>query len=238
MQLCRLCHRPETLRDSHIVPEFLYRPLRNDNKQMSGINGRGRLGRRLIQRGLTEQLLCDACEQLLSNRYETPFLRSWLDLSALPRTSEPGRTHSIAVDYGSFKLFHLSILFRASVSTLTSFAPVSLGPHEEKLRQSILTGEPGEDWQYPLAGNLVVHDRTKEVLHIVGMPRQYRLGPHRIYTFLYAGVHWHFGVSAHRNDYFAGRALKHDGKLTLPTVPWNALPIMQEAAQALRGTDA
>jgi hypothetical protein len=238
MPQCRLCHRPESLRDSHIVPEFLYRPLRNEKQQMSGINGRGRLGRRLIQRGLSEHLLCEACEQLLSNRYETPFLRSWLEAPALPRRSEPGRTHSITVDYQSFKLFHLSVLFRASVSSLTSFAPVSLGPHEERLRERILRGEPGEDWEYPIAGSLVVHDRTKEVLHIVGMPRQYRLGPQRIYTFLYGGVDWQFGVSAHRNDYFGERALKRSGRLTLRAVPWNSLPIMQEAAQALRGSDA
>ena len=170
MANCRLCHRVEPLRDSHIVPEFLYRPLRNDKRQMSGINGRGRLGRRLIQRGLTEHLLCDACEQHLSNTYETPFLRSWLQAEALPRAAEPGSTHPITVDYAPFKLFHLSILFRSSASALPSFAPVSLGPHEERLRQLLLANDPGEDWQYPIAGNLVVHDRTREVLHIVGMP--------------------------------------------------------------------
>ena len=238
MQQCRLCHRLENLRDSHIVPEFLYRPLRNDARQMSGINGRGPHGRRLIQRGLTEHLLCDTCEQFLSKNYETPFLRSWLESPALPQSSEIGYTHLITVEYEVFKLFHLSILFRASVSTLSSFSAVALGPHEERIRLSLLNRDPGDDWQYPIAGCLVVHDRTKVVIYIVGMPRQYRIGPHRIYTFLYAGVNWEFGVSTHRNDHFNSRALKRNGTIALHAVPWNDLPVMQEAARALRGTDA
>ena len=42
--------------------------------------------------------------------------------------------HRVAVDYAPFKMFHLSVLFRAGVSTLPHYAQVSLGSHEATLR--------------------------------------------------------------------------------------------------------
>ena len=56
--------------------------------------------------------------------------------------------HWIKVEYEPFKLFHLSVLFRASVSTLPTFADVSLGPHEERLRNLLLARRAGPEDQF------------------------------------------------------------------------------------------
>lgn len=53
---------------------------------MLGINGRGRLGRKFLQKGLREPLLCEGCEQFLNDNYEKPFKRYWFDQKPLPRS--------------------------------------------------------------------------------------------------------------------------------------------------------
>jgi hypothetical protein len=46
-------------------------------------------------------------------------------------------------------MFHLSLLWRMSVSKHPYFKEVSLGPHEEVLRRMLLEARPGEPDQPP-----------------------------------------------------------------------------------------
>jgi hypothetical protein len=67
------------------------------------------------------------------------------------RNSEgPDFTRVDNIDYAKFKLFLLSILWRASISSREFFAEVNLGPHEETLRQMILSGNPGNVEDFPV----------------------------------------------------------------------------------------
>jgi hypothetical protein len=60
--ICRLCGNDAELCDSHIVPEFLYKPL-YDGKHRT-LHARGDLtSKRLVQKGLRERLLCVECER-------------------------------------------------------------------------------------------------------------------------------------------------------------------------------
>src|SRR5260370_7745169 len=63
-----LCGVSAGVRSSTILPEFLYRPL-YDEKHRFFVLTAGDDGQRYMQRGLTEKLLCDRCEQQLG-RYE------------------------------------------------------------------------------------------------------------------------------------------------------------------------
>lgn len=50
-------------------------------------------------------------------------------------------------DYTKLKLFFLSVLWRASVSSQPFFHRIDLGPHEEQIRQALLNGDPKDsDW--------------------------------------------------------------------------------------------
>ncbi|MET0049372.1 MAG: hypothetical protein ABW066_16470 [Sedimenticola sp.] len=50
-------------------------------------------------------------------------------------------------DYIKLKLFFLSVLWRASVSSQPFFRRVDLGPHEVTIRKALLDGDPGDsDW--------------------------------------------------------------------------------------------
>jgi hypothetical protein len=144
--------------------------------------------------------------------------------------------HWITVTYGSFKLFHLSVLFRAGVSTLPTYAEVSLGPHQERLRQMLLNKDPGNPWQYPVFGHAVVHHRTKRIIQIVSRAQLSSHAGHRCYGMMYGGAQWWIVVSSHQNKVLQRLSLRQDGRMPFHAVPWNELPVMQGASEALRNT--
>ena len=152
MAICKLCGNDRKLRYSHIIPEFLYAKLYNDKNQLLGIHGQGKHGSKLLQKGIREYLFCEKCEQHFNEFCEKPFKKQWIDASPLPDPWDVTDIQWLKVDYTSFKLFHLSVLYRAGVSSLPTFQEVSLGPHEEKLRKQILACDAGEWWQYPIFG--------------------------------------------------------------------------------------
>jgi hypothetical protein len=72
------------------------------------------------------------------------------------------------VDYGAFKLFHLSILWRASIARRSEWSAVSLGPrHEQRLRASLLEGKAPGRSSYPLLATLFVGPETRRAWHVV-----------------------------------------------------------------------
>src|SRR5436190_785668 len=115
MPPCALCRNDRELRHSHVIPEFMYQPLYDEKHKFWVLSASETSWQE--QKGLREYLLCNACEvkisrwetytsRLLSNRVPTVAKRSgdliWVD----------------GADYTQFKLFQLSILWRAAVSTL------------------------------------------------------------------------------------------------------------------------
>jgi len=87
-------------------------------------------------------LLCKECEGII-NRFETYFSNAWYKQEKCPNKVNNSAVQVTGLDYTLFRLFHLSILWRASVSKREEFSRVQLGPHEEKIRHMIFAGDPG-----------------------------------------------------------------------------------------------
>lgn len=223
---CRLCTLHKELQNSHIIPEFLFKPLYDEKhraRQLSKINEqkRGYEGKKLIQKGLREKLLCFDCEQLLNNRYEKYFKEIWLDKKTLPNELNDTEIKIIDLDYGKFKLFHLSILFRASVSCLPEFKQVSLGKHEEFIRGMIINDLPGSDRKYPV----LCHALTKgnsEVQHgLITNPFKTRQpSGHISYGFCFGGCVWYYIVDSREVAEFSSFMLTTRGELGVMSTPW------------------
>src|SRR5262249_36733610 len=163
---CKLCLEDKPLCASHIIPEFLHRDL-YDSKHRAREIRVGRETATYLQKGYREKLLCLGCEQLLNDRYEKPFCQEWRPGTLIPTKPLPDPVYGGAgLDYAAIKLCLLSILFRCSVSTLSQFSVVTLGPHQDKLRRMILDGNPGPPGRYKVVGFFAV-DRTGTVLPCV-----------------------------------------------------------------------
>jgi hypothetical protein len=146
---CALCCAVGTLQNSHILPEFLYEHVYDEKHRYNVLSVRNGEQNRIEQKGARERLLCLACERLL-NTYET---YASLVIKGGAKGVSYRREGSVlflrGIDYCRFKLFQLSILWRAGVSSLPFFERVQLGPHQERLREMLLAGDPGKSSTYP-----------------------------------------------------------------------------------------
>jgi hypothetical protein len=222
--LCKLCGRLSKLCCSHIVPEFCHKQVYDNKHRGLSANVRGKGGPpvRYIQQGYREHLLCASCENHIS-RYEHNFQQFWYGPNGLPAKVDPKRQFEIlrGANYAPFKLFHLSVLWRASVSVFCK--GVDLGPYEPKIREMLLRNDPKGPAHFPLYG-LILIDADGTVNHgVVTSPCQYKRHPARAYCACYCGCEWHIVVTDHPTAderTFAETSLSMDGQMILVSEDW------------------
>jgi len=224
MRICPLCTKTKPLCDSHIIPEFLYTSAYNEKNQIAKVE-RGLRRSRLLQKGIWEPLLCADCEHFLNHAYEQPMSKAWPTLFP---DEISGTAYLLEnVDYRIFKLFHLSILWRASMARRPEWADVSLGAHhEEVLRQAILASSAPHQTNYPLLGTIFVGpDTRRPASGWVGPHVIARLGQARVYSALYGGAMWHTVVASHQEiDPSNPFVLTERGQLGMPVYDIMQLP--------------
>lgn len=97
------------------------------------------------------------------------------------------------INYDKFKLFLLSLLWRASISRRDFFKNVNLGPYEEKIRKMIYENNPGFANAYPcIITSYRKHNLPKE---IIAEPKKIRLDDNIGYAFLINGFLYNFKVT-------------------------------------------
>jgi len=206
---CRLCLEEAKLCNSHILSEFFYKPM-YDEKHRALKFTREPYNRNYIQKGFREYLLCKKCEAHI-NKYESYMAEVWKLPKLLPQNE-----HLVQeLDYNLFKLFHLSVLWRASISSHEVFRNVNLGPHEERLRRMILDDIPGKETQYRFFGEVLVN-RNEVLADVVMEPIFRKIEAHRVYLFIFGGCVWCYFVSSHLYDDIPKKFyICHEGNITL-----------------------
>jgi hypothetical protein len=193
--ICRLCLKESELRNSHILPEFFYLNVyesRDAHRTLEITHE----AKRTIQKGLREYLFCQECETKLS-RYEGYAAKLIRDISILQRNTAEKYLRLENIDYLNFKLFQLSILWRASIAQGVAFMQVKLGPHEEIIRNMLNDENPGRSADY---GCLMMIMLNTEILHqILVSPIRVTQRPfgHTAYKFMTGNIAWLFFVTSH-----------------------------------------
>jgi hypothetical protein len=183
---CKLCQQHVRLVDSHIIPEFLYKTLYDSKHRFHEISVDPGERSRLKQKGLRELLLCESCEQKLSvwERYSSRLLNGGVPAVV---ASEPGYLRISEIDYPKLKLFQLSVLWRAGVSSLEPFSQVQLGPHESRIRAMLLAEDPGDASDYGCIMATMMNGASIQD-GIVVPPTWARLLGHKAYRFVCGGI--------------------------------------------------
>jgi hypothetical protein len=193
--ICALCYSDGELRLSHVIPEFMYASLYDDKHRFHILSDKQRS--RYAQKGQRETLLCDRCEQRFSvyERYVSLLMNGGIPLEYETR----GRLIIIrGVDYKALRMFQLSVLWRAGVSTLPFFSQVSLGQHQERIRKLLFDDDPGVPWQYGCLMYALIYDgRVQEDL--VVQPTPSRLDDVPCYRFIFGGHAWLYLVASHQH---------------------------------------
>ena len=192
---CRLCCQIRKLSNSHIIPEFFYDCIYDDKHRLNFVSGGPTKAPRPEQKGLREYLLCDKCETQLSKH--EGYVRRVMYGGADCHKSRVGDLYVLTgLNYQHIRLCYLSILWRMSVSRHPFFSEVTLGRHEEIIRNMLLHGDAGLPEHYGFLG-FVPFINGKFHSDLITQPECVKHCGHRLYRVVIGGLLIVFFVSSH-----------------------------------------
>lgn len=226
--ICRLCLQARELCKSHIIPNFMYGDLKDEDNKFYVVNLKD-LSSKLRDTGEFERLLCRDCEGIIS-RYET-YAKAVIYGQKMPAgvaknvsTNEHGvKLMTVTgIDYEKFKLFQLSLLWRSSVSKRDLFCQVDLGKYEEDIRQRLLSGQPGEASDYACSMMFMADETEVSAREVITEPMRVRDKNGYRYAFDIGGIMYYFYVSPDAKKdarLFVSAAIGKNGEMTMPYLP-------------------
>jgi len=226
--VCALCLEKKELRNSHIIPEFMYVNIYDkDPKRFYSLSikeeniesGKSRIE----QKGIREYLLCDACEgkfskyekyadetifgknnngkAIITNSYETPNQRFFLH-------------DCVGFNYPNFKLFLLSLIWRLGLSK--KFALSIEDNILEDLRNTLLNDNPLNYNDYPCFVQSILYEKKKKVggfilnPYVTNLSQDIKIVNILIDGFMYS-FHMGKNCTAKADEYF----LREDGTMKI-----------------------
>lgn len=148
--VCALCRVNTDLQKSHIIPEFFYTMVYDLNpRRFRVISVDPSVPERFEQKGIRERLLCKACEGKLA-KWEKYVKETFVDGNGVVATPIQDGFLLQGIDYKTFKLFLMSLIWRMSVSSLEFFKLVDLErKYEDALRTALLNEDPLQPDEFP-----------------------------------------------------------------------------------------
>src|SRR5260370_4088232 len=145
--VCRFCEKERTLIKAHIIPEGLFKLF----PQSAGVttlytNTAGAYPKRTPVRAYDPNIVCHACDNGFSpwdQHAQDVLLYGFSKDSVIRHESTTIGWLIREFDYSRLKLFFMSLVWRASVSTHGFFRRISTGPFEQELRKMLKDGDPG-----------------------------------------------------------------------------------------------
>lgn len=193
---CKLCLAETKVCKSHIIPEFCFKGLYDENHRFIDMYDVRNEKHCLGQKGYSEPLLCSDCEERFA-RYERHCRRLFTDPLPSPRVGTKRFFDLPNVDGFKFRYFLLSILWRASESKGNVFTHVNLGSkHSEVLRKHLLAETLPPFDQYG-CWVLALHYEDEPMNGIIVEPTYCRIEGHKVYRFVFTGIMLYCFVSSH-----------------------------------------
>ena len=123
--ICALCQEKKELAKSHVVPKSYFKRLKGkEGKQAVSVLCDGASMPEMTNANPNEYLLCGGCEEFLNENYEKYGTRLLVRHKEIVKFSRSVTLRNF--DYERAYLFFLSIIWRASESTLMIMLPSRL----------------------------------------------------------------------------------------------------------------
>ncbi len=210
------------MQNSHIIPEFIYKPLYDKNHKFYGLNMTSKHKEDFHQKGIREYLLCRECEQKIQ-KHEDYVAKIFNGKQPLTKSTHNNIITLSSINYKKFKLFALSILWKCSVSNLPEFKDCALGNHEKKIHDMICNDNPGKALDYPFFLGSVL-DNNELADDLIVPPTKTRLENHRCYRLVFCGLSWVFIVSSHpKPEIIKNLCLKENGTVKIGKIQLNKM---------------
>lgn len=208
---CKLCGVEAALRQSHVIPEWLYKPLYDEIHRYHVINSVPLADRKFEQKGLRERLLCQTCETKFSV-YEGYARGVFVGGHEITVVRHGDGIELRDLDYVKLKLFQLSLLWRAGVARQDFFSKVNLNRDEEPLRKMLLAGDPGKSSEYGCVMIPLVVE-ANVLMDLIIQPVPVKSGKFDVYRFIFGGHTWIYILGDGRSFPFSKLCLHEDGRL-------------------------
>lgn len=226
---CQLCNENKPLRESHIFPEWLYKPLYDDAHRFFVLSTDTNKRRGTRPKGIYEKLLCDECEQKFS-KWEG-YARDVFHNLSLKVIEDDRAVVFSGLKYTPFKLFQMSLIWRASIASRPEMHKIDLGPHAEKIRKMLFEDCPGEIYEY--GSILMLPALSQELMQQFVYPPERlptKIDGHTAYRAVFGGLFWLFIVSNHSSRVPHEAFLSENGNLPVFKVGGPAVKFMQQLA--------
>jgi len=212
--VCKLCKTTCELQESHIIPRLAIKLIRDENLNNRFYELFSKQSK-IIQDGPKEYLLCSTCERHIGN-YEKYFKEA-IHLNRHKTKKYIIEKNLIIenLDYKKIKLFFLSLLWRASISSKPEFENVCIGDNEEIIRQMILNGSPSRSSEFSITAIVpLINNRHKESWATNFFDLKYERLP-TIYSIVIGGILYSIS-STHQNMFPEELILNESGRWIMP----------------------
>lgn len=196
---CRLCKQNKPLLKSHIFPEWLHGPLYANKRRFFDLRTFELKRRGTPPKVIYEELLCLECEQQF-NKWEGYAHEVFFGNDPSIKIRDCGdRFDLTGLEYAPFKLFQMSLIWRAATSSSPEVPTIYLGPHTERLREMLKRERPGESREYGALLMFPSPSIQKVMEHFFEPPKRLsgRIQGHTAYKAVFGGLFWTFFVSNH-----------------------------------------
>jgi hypothetical protein len=161
---CKLCGLEKNLIKAHILPEFMYQDLYNEDHRFYEFSIQdimdGKKLKPFIQIGeFDKNILCAECDNEIFGSLEKYAQKILFGTDLEPNETPDCQNYELEgyeftecknIDYNKFKLFLLSILWRSHITNRTKFDSVNLGPHADKIKNMLWNNDAGNELDYPI----------------------------------------------------------------------------------------
>jgi hypothetical protein len=219
---CRLCLQEKTLiRTSHVIPSFMYKGILEKNKKIVELNLHNFNDATYRPTGIYDQhILCKECDNETIGGLESYAAKILYENQGVDLMIEEGdeiiNIMFKGIDYKKFKLFLLSILWRASLSRQQMFKEIELGSkYEEIIRKMIVEGNPKKKEDFPVC---IIGLKSNEnlALRTIVAPRRMKNDGNTSYMFFINGLFYWFNVSRYNmEDVFTRIPIDDNNEMTI-----------------------
>lgn len=211
----------------------MYTEVFNENHALYKIDiNEFKRSRKLYTGEYESNILCENCDNNVIGQYETYAhkilyggkLYTGENIKFQNQKNEHGvvSTYAKGVDYKKFKLFLLSVLWRASISSRDIYKQIDLGPHEDIIRKMIIDGDPKGQMEYPCMMLTYLNNRKELPPGFISQPIRIKNNDGTRYAFLIGGVLYTFFISKHAiPDYIPECAINENDEFRLVHMPKN-----------------
>jgi len=225
--ICNLCKQDKKLlKKSHIIPDFTYNGVFNEKHRVILTKYSDLNSIKYVPSYYEKNILCSNCDNVIIGRLETYGSRILYYgkndrnediLSEQNQTIDDLNILKLKnIDYSKFKLFLLSLLWRASISKHYFFKEIDLGNHEEIIRNAIINNDPLGEEDYQMC--IMVYE-INNILpgNFIITPRKFKDKDDFSFCFYINGAFYLFTLAKDPNsDVFRNGRIKKNNEMEIP----------------------